>query len=239
MIPYGRQDISEADIQAVVRVLRSDFVTQGPVVPAFEKAVADHCGAPHAVAVNSGTSALHLACLALGVGPGDWVWTSPITFVASANCALYCGARVDFVDIDPQTYNMSVERLAEKLAQAKKASRLPKVVIPVHLTGQCCDLEGIHALSQEYGFRILEDASHALGGHYKQQPVGGCRYSDATVFSFHPVKIITTAEGGMVTSLDADVAERVRRLRSHGITRDAGDMTQPSEGAWYHQQIDL
>ena len=186
MIPYGRQDISEADIQAVVDVLRSDFLTQGPAVPAFEKTVADYCGAQHAVAVNSATSALHIACLALGVGPSDWVWTSPITFVASANCALYCGARVDFVDIDPRTYNLSVERLAEKLAQAEKSGCLPKVVIPVHLCGQSCDMVGINALSQRYGFKIVEDASHAIGGKYRGEPIGNSRYSDITVFSFHP-----------------------------------------------------
>ena len=192
MIPYGRQDISEADIKAVVDVLRSDFLTQGPAVPAFEKAIADYCGTEHAVAVNSATSALHIACLALGVGPGDVVWTSPITFVASANCALYCGARVDFVDIDPRTYNLSVERLAEKLALAEKSGNLPKIVIPVHLCGQPCDMAGIQALSQRFGFKVIEDASHAIGGRYKGEPIGNCRYSDITVFSFHPVKIITT-----------------------------------------------
>jgi len=239
MIPYGRQDISEADIQAVVEVLRSDFLTQGPAVPAFEKAVADYCGASHAVAVNSATSALHIACLALGVGKGDSVWTSPITFVASANCALYCGAQVDFVDIDPRTYNLSVERLTEKLAQAKIAGRLPKLIIPVHLCGQSCDMAGIHALSQQYGFKIIEDASHAIGGKYKNEPIGNCRYSDITVFSFHPVKIITTGEGGMAVTNDVQLAKKMQLLRSHGITREAADMTHEPHGAWYYEQIEL
>jgi len=239
MIPYGRQDISEADIQAVVDVLRSDFLTQGPAVPAFEKSVAEYCGTQHAVAVNSATSALHIACLALGVGPRDRVWTTPITFVASANCALYCGAQVDFVDIDPRSYNLSVERLAEKLEQAEKSKCLPKVVIPVHLCGQPCDMAGIHALSQRYGFRIIEDASHAIGGKYRGEPIGNCRYSDITVFSFHPVKIITTAEGGMALTNDAKLANRMGLLRSHGITRDPEQMTHASDGPWYYQQIDL
>ena len=239
MIPYGRQDISETDIQAVVDVLRSDFLTQGPAVPAFEKAVADYCGAGHAVTVNSATSALHIACLALGVGKGDVVWTSPITFVASANCALYCGADVDFVDIDPRTYNLSTERLAEKLAQAEKSGRLPKVVIPVHLCGQPCDMAGIHALSQRYGFKIIEDASHAIGGKYKGEPIGNCRYSDITVFSFHPVKIITTGEGGMALTNNENLAKRMQLLRSHGITREAGEMTHAPDGPWYYQQIEL
>ncbi|OFZ97445.1 MAG: UDP-4-amino-4,6-dideoxy-N-acetyl-beta-L-altrosamine transaminase [Betaproteobacteria bacterium RIFCSPLOWO2_02_FULL_62_17] len=239
MIPYGRQDITEADIQAVVDVLRSDFLTQGPAVPAFEQAVTDYCGAQYSVAVNSATSALHIACLALGVGPGDWVWTSPITFVASANCALYCGAQVDFVDIDPRTHNLSVERLTRKLAYAEKTAQLPRVVIPVHLGGQPCDMAGIHALGERYGFQIIEDASHAIGGRYKGERIGNCRYSDITVFSFHPVKIITTAEGGMALTNDAQLAKRLRLLRSHGITRDAADMTHAPDGPWYHQQIDL
>ena len=239
MIPYGRQDITQADIDAVVDVLRSDFLTQGPVVPAFEKAVADYCGAQYAVAVNSATSALHIACLALGVGEGDVVWTSPITFVASANCALYCGASVDFVDIDLRTYNLSVERLTEKLAQAEKIGKLPKVVIPVHLCGQPCDMAGIHALGQKYGFKIIEDASHGIGGKYKGEPIGNCHYSDITVFSFHPVKIITTAEGGMALTNDADLAKRMALLQSHGITRDPAQMTQEPDGPWYYQQIQL
>jgi UDP-4-amino-4,6-dideoxy-N-acetyl-beta-L-altrosamine transaminase len=239
MIPYGRQDINQADIDAVVEVLRSDFLTQGPKVPAFERAVAGHCGAKHAVAVNSATSALHIACLALGVGPGDMVWTSPITFVASANCALYCGAQVDFVDIDPQTYNLSVECLKNKLEQAEKLGALPKVVIPVHLSGQPCDMAGIHALSLRYGFKIIEDASHAIGGRYKGEPVGNCRYSDMTVFSFHPVKIITTGEGGMVVTNDPVMANQLVRLRSHGITRDSAEMTHTPDGPWYYQQLDL
>jgi UDP-4-amino-4,6-dideoxy-N-acetyl-beta-L-altrosamine transaminase len=239
MIPYGRQNISETDIQAVVDVLRSDFLTQGPAVPAFEEAVANHCGARYAVAVNSGTSALHLACLALGVGPGDRVWTSAITFVASANCALYCGAQVGFVDIDPRSYNMSVEHLARKLSEAEKAGVLPKVVIPVHLCGQPCDMAGIHTLSRKYGFKIVEDASHAIGGSYRGEPIGNCRYSDITVFSFHPVKIITTAEGGMAMTTESRLAKRMQLLRTHGITRDAEDMTHAPDGAWYYQQIEL
>lgn len=239
MIPYGRQDISDADIQAVVDVLRSDYLTQGPSVPAFEKYLADYCGTQHAVAVNSATSALHIACLALGVGKGDIVWTTPITFVASANCALYCGASVDFVDIDPHTYNMSVERLAEKLEEARRTGNLPKVVIPVHLCGQPCDMVRIHALGQQYGFKIIEDASHAIGGKYLEEPIGSCRYSDITVFSFHPVKIITTGEGGMALTNDAQLAKHMQLLRSHGITRDANEMTCESDGPWYYQQIEL
>ncbi len=239
MIPYGRQDINQADIDAVIAVLHSDFLTQGPAVPAFEKAVADYCSAQYAVAVNSATSALHIACLALGVGKGDVVWTSPITFVASANCALYCGASVDFVDIDPRTYNMSVACLSEKLAIAKKAGKLPKVVIPVHLCGQPCDMAAIHKLGQQYGFKIIEDASHAIGGKYKGEPIGNCRYSDITVFSFHPVKIITTGEGGMAMTNDAQLAKHMQLLRSHGITRDINDMTHVPDGPWYYQQIDL
>jgi UDP-4-amino-4,6-dideoxy-N-acetyl-beta-L-altrosamine transaminase len=239
MIPYGRHEISEADIQAVVDVLRSDFLTQGPTVPAFEHAMAGYCGAQHAVAVNSGTSALHIACLALGVGPGDRVWTSPITFVATANCARYCGAQVDFVDIDPCTYNLSVARLAEKLTTAEREGRLPKVVIPVHLCGQPCDMAGIHALSERYGFKVIEDASHAVGASYRGERVGGGRYSDITVFSFHPVKIITTAEGGMAVTNDAQLARRMQLARTHGITRDPADMTHAPDGPWYYQQIDL
>jgi UDP-4-amino-4,6-dideoxy-N-acetyl-beta-L-altrosamine transaminase len=239
MIPYGRQDVSDADIQAVVDVLHSDFLTQGPAVPAFEKSIADYCGTQHAVAVNSATSALHIACLALDVGPNDAVWTTPITFVASSNCALYCGAQVDFVDIDPRTYNMSLERLEEKLAQVKATGKLPKVVIPVHLCGQPCDMAGIHALGQRFGFKIIEDASHAIGGKYCGEPIGNCRYSDITVFSFHPVKIITTGEGGMALTNNAKLANRMQLLRSHGITRDEKEMTHVSDGPWYYQQIDL
>lgn len=239
MIPYGRQTISEADIQAVVEVLRSDFLTQGPTIPAFENAVANYCGTQYAFAVNSATSALHIACLALGVGKGDSVWTSPITFVASANCALYCGADVDFVDIDPHTYNLSVEKLTEKLAWAEQIGKLPKVVIPVHLCGQPCDMAGIYALSQRYGFKIIEDASHAIGGKYQNQTIGNCLYSDITVFSFHPVKIITTGEGGMALTNDAALAERLDRLRSHGITRDPAQMTHTPDGPWYYQQLEL
>lgn len=240
MIPYGRQEISVADIEAVVAVLRSDFLTQGPAVPAFEKAVADYCGAQYAVAVNSATSALHIACLALGVGKGDVIWTTPITFVASANCALYCGATVDFVDIDPGTYNLSVERLAAKLAQAEKTGKLPKVVIPVHLGGQPCDMAEIHALGERFGFKVIEDAAHAIGGRYKGKPIGNCQYSDITAFSFHPVKIITTGEGGMALTNDAQLAKRLRLSRSHGITSDAADMhSRLGDELWNYQQINL
>lgn len=238
-IPYARQKISEADIQAVVDVLRSDFLTQGPEVPAFEAAVAAYCGASQAVAVNSATSALHLACLALGVTPGDRVWTSPITFVASANCALYCGAAVDFVDIDPRTYCLSVDRLADKLNRAARANALPKVVIAVHLAGQSCDMSGIHALSRQFGFRIIEDASHALGGRYKGDPIGCGRYSDITVFSFHPAKIITTAEGGIAVTNADDLARSMRRLRNHGVTRDVAEMARTPDGPWYYEQVEL
>ncbi len=240
MIPYGRQDINQADIDAVIDVLQSDFLTQGPVVPAFEKAIADYCGARHAVAVNSATSALHIACLALGVGKGDSVWTTPITFVASANCALYCGATVDFVDIDSRTYNISVERLAEKLDLAEKAGKLPKVVIPVHLCGQPCDMAGIYALGQQYGFKIIEDASHAIGGRYKGEPIGNGRYSDITVFSFHPVKIITSGEGGVAVTDDPKLAKHMRLLRSHGISSAKEHMeVRPANEIWNYQQIDL
>lgn len=239
MIPYGRQDITQADIDAVVEVLKSDFLTQGPLVPRFEQAVATYTGAEYAVAVNSATSALHLACLALGLGPGDVLWTSPITFVASANCARYCGADVDFVDIDPRTYNLCPQALEQKLIEAERAGRLPKIVVPVHLAGQPCDMAAIHALAQRYGFRIVEDASHAIGARYRGEPVGNCRYSDITVFSFHPVKIITTAEGGMALTNDAALAERMALLRSHGITREPEQMTHEPDGPWYYQQIDL
>lgn len=240
MIPYGRQDITQADIDSVVDVLKSDFLTQGPKVPAFEQAVADYCGVAHGVAVNSATSALHIACLALGVGPGDVVWTTPITFVASANCALYCGAEVDFVDIDPETYNLCPKALERKLAQAKSSgARIPKVVIPVHLCGQPCDMQVIKALADEYGFAIIEDASHAIGGKYRGEPIGNCRYSDITVFSFHPVKIITTAEGGLAVTNRTELFERMTLLRSHGITRDPARMVGASDGPWYYEQIDL
>lgn len=239
MIPYGRQEIVETDIEAVVSVLRSDFLTQGPAVPRFEQAVAAHCGAAHAVAVNSATSALHLACLAMDLGPGDLLWTSPISFVASSNCALYCGAQVDFVDIDPQTYNLCPKALERKLLEGEQAGRLPKVVVPVHLCGQPCDMAAIAALARRFGFRVIEDASHAVGGRYQDESVGNCRFSDITVFSFHPVKIITTAEGGMSVTNDENLAARMRLLRSHGITRDPGQMTHEPDGPWYYQQIDL
>jgi len=239
VIPYGRQDISQDDIDAVVDVLTSDFLTQGPRVPAFEQAVARHVGAAHAVAVNSATSALHIACMALDLGPGDSLWTTPITFVASANCARYCGADVSFVDIDPRTYNMSVDALSEALQRAEAEGRLPKIVVPVALCGQSCEMAEIAALSKRYGFRIVEDASHAVGGSYKGAFVGDGRYADVTVFSFHPVKIITTAEGGLALTEDATLARRMQLARSHGVTRDTDLMTGDSHGPWYYQQVDL
>lgn len=238
-IPYGRQDITQADIDAVVAVLQSDFLTQGPMVPKFEQAVASSCRAAHALAVNSATSALHIACMALDLGPGDWLWTTPVTFVASANCGLYCGAKVDFVDIDPRTYNLCPQALARKLEQAKQEGKLPKVVVPVHLCGQPCDMQAIHALAQQYGFKIIEDASHAIGGKYQGEPIGNSRYSDITVFSFHPVKIITTAEGGMALTNSAELANKMALFRSHGITRDPAQMTHQADGPWYYQQIEL
>lgn len=238
-IPYGRQTISEEDIQAVVDVLRSNWITQGPYVEFFEKAVADYCGARYAVAVNSGTSALHIACRALGLGPGDYLWTSPNTFVASANCALYCGASVDFVDIDPDTCNMSVEQLEQKLIVAQQQGKLPKIVIPVHFAGQPCEMEKIASLGKHYGFHIIEDASHAIGGTYQQTKVGSCTFSAMTVFSFHPVKIITTGEGGMVLTNRDDLNQKLVWLHSHGITRDPLYMEGESHGPWYYQQVDL
>lgn len=239
MIPYGKQTISQADIDAVLEVLKSDFLTQGPKVPEFEHKVASHVGARHALAVNSATSALHIACKALGLGSGDWLWTTPVTFVASANCGLYCGAKVDFVDIDPQTYNLCPKKLAEKLELAEAESRLPKVVVVVHLCGQPCDMAAIHDLSKRYGFRIIEDASHAIGGKYKGEFIGNGRYSDITVFSFHPVKIVTTAEGGMALTNDDELAKQMNLLRSHGVTRDSDLMTREPDGPWYYQQVEL
>ena len=237
MIPYGKQDISKDDIDTVLEVLQSDFLTQGPAVPEFEKKIKNYCGVSHAVAVNSATSALHIACLALDVGPGDIVWTSPLTFVASSNCALYCGAKVDFVDTDPRTYNISVEALHSKLKEAEKNGTLPKVLIPVHLTGQSCDMAEIHKLGKRYGFKIIEDASHAIGGKYLGEPIGNCAYSDIAVFSFHPVKIITTCEGGLATTNNKEIAEKLKLLRSHGVTRDENQMENISNGSWYYEQI--
>lgn len=238
MIPYGRQEITESDIDAVVEVLKSDFLTQGPMVPRFEKRITKYCGANYGLAVNSATSALHVACLSLGLGVGDWLWTSPITFVASANCGLYCGAHVDFVDIDPRTYNLCPVALEKKLIEAEKAGRLPKIIVPVHLSGQPCELREIYNLGQKYGFKIIEDASHAIGGRYRDELIGNCRYSDITVFSFHPVKIITTAEGGMAVTNDSELYERMSLLRSHGITRDRNKLAS-DDGPWYYEQIDL
>ena len=239
MIPYGRQEITEDDIKSVVKVLKSDFLTQGQVVPEFEKKIREYTSAKYSLAVNSATSGLHLSCLALGVGPGDTVWTSPVTFVASSNCALYCGAKIDFVDINESTFNICIESLKDKLELAKKNNTLPKVLIPVHLTGQSCDMKEIHKLSKEYGFNVIEDASHAIGGDYREEKVGSCKYSDICIFSFHPVKIITTGEGGMALTNNYDLFCKIERLRSHGITRDENFMINSSHGPWYYEQIDL
>ncbi|MGH6891865.1 MAG: UDP-4-amino-4,6-dideoxy-N-acetyl-beta-L-altrosamine transaminase, partial [Dongiaceae bacterium] len=239
MIPYGRQSIDDADIQAVIDTLRSDWLTQGPAVAKLEAAFTELCRVPHAVAVNSATSALHLACLAVGAGPGNVVWTVPNTFVASANCARLCGADVDFVDIDARTYNLSVPALERKLAQAKTAGRLPKAVIPVHFSGRAPDLEAIWALAKQHDFRVIEDASHSVGATHKGQPVGSCRWSDIAVFSFHPVKIVTTAEGGLATTRDPDLADRMARLRTHGVTKDERLLSRTDEGGWYYEQIEL
>ena len=236
MIPYGKQQLDAADLAAVQEVLQSNWLTQGPKVPAFEQAIADYCQVPFAVAVNSATSALHIACLALDVASGDRVWTSPNSFVASANCALYCGATVDFVDIELETGNMSVAALEEKLRLAQRQNQLPKVVIPVHFAGQPCDMQAIAALAEQYGFHIIEDASHAIGARYQNQPVGNCRYSDIVVFSFHPVKIITSGEGGMATTQNPVLARKMQMLRSHGITSETSELTEPSHGVWYYQQ---
>ncbi|MGB3651326.1 MAG: aminotransferase class I/II-fold pyridoxal phosphate-dependent enzyme, partial [Rivularia sp. (in: cyanobacteria)] len=238
-IPYGRQDITQEDIDAVVKVLRSDWITQGPAIERFEQAVANYCGAKYAVAVSSATAALHIACLAADLGKGDILWTSPNTFVASANCGLYCGAKVDFVDIDPNTYNLSVDELERKLIWAEKQECLPKVLIPVHLTGQSCEMQQIAALSRRYGFRIIEDASHAIGASYQSQSIGCCQFSDMAVFSFHPVKIITTGEGGMVLTNQEVLYQKLIRLRTHGITRDVNLMQGETHGAWYYQQLEL
>ena len=239
MIPYGRQEIMQVDIDSVVEILQSDFLTQGPKVPEFEAAVSQYCKAEYAIATNSATSALHIACLALGLTHGDWLWTTPITFVASANCGLYCGAKVDFVDIDPRTYNLCPKSLEKKLIVAKQQGRLPKVIVPVHLCGQPCEMKEIFQLCQSYGVKIIEDASHAIGGRYENKPIGNCKYSDITVFSFHPVKIITTAEGGMALTNNPLLAERMELFRSHGITRKPALMTNEADGPWYYQQIAL
>ena len=238
-IPYGRQSIDEDDIAAVVAVLRSDFLTQGPAIEKFEGAVKTWCGSKHGLAVANGTAALHLAAKALGLGHGDWLWTSPITFVASANCARYCGAQVDFVDVDPGTINLCPKRLAEKLVVAEKEGKLPKVVVPVHFGGQSCAMDEIHALAQKYGFHVIEDAAHALGGTYLGEKVGGCRWSDIVTHSFHPVKIVTTGEGGLMTTNNDALHQRMATLRTHGITRDPALMTGESEGGWYYQQVEL
>lgn len=238
-IPYGRQSISTDDVDAVVDVLKSEWLTQGPAVERFEKIIADYCGAKFAVAVNSATSALHIACLAAGLGPGDSLWTSPNTFVASANCGLYCGARIDFVDIDPRTYNVSVDALESKLRQAAETNTLPKILIPVHFAGQSCEMDRIAVLAKKHGITIIEDAAHAIGGKYREQNVGNCAFSDMAIFSFHPVKIITTGEGGMILTNRKNIYEKLIRLRSHGITRDTALMEGESHGPWYYQQIEL
>tara|TARA_B110000008_G_C16966572_1_gene562257 strand:+ start:2198 stop:3355 length:1158 start_codon:yes stop_codon:yes gene_type:complete len=239
MIPYGKQFISQDDIDSVIDVLHSNYLTQGPKVPLFEKIVSEYCNADYGIALNSATSALHIACLSLGLGKGDWLWTSTNSFVASANCGLYCGAKIDFIDIDPQTYNLSLAALEKKLIQAKKENKLPKILIPVHFAGQSCNMKEIHRLGKEYGFKIIEDASHAIGSKYLEKPTGGCQFSDITVFSFHPVKIITTAEGGIATTNSKEISEKMRLLRSHGITREKNKMVGTSEGDWYYQQVGL
>ena len=238
-LPYGRQTVTADDIAAVEDVLRSPWLTQGPAVPAFEQALAEVMDVPHVVAVNSATSGLHLACLALGLGSGDWLWTSPITFVASANCGRYCGAKVDFVDINPATGLMSLQSLARKLERASSTGKLPKVIVPVHLAGSSCAMDEFAALVKPYGIAIVEDASHAVGARYQQQPVGNCKFSDAAVFSFHPVKIITTGEGGAITTRDSALAARMARLRSHGITKDHEEFELEPAGPWSYEQQEL
>ena len=238
-IPYGKQDISERDVKAVIETLRSNFLTQGPKVPLFEQRVSDYCGANYGVAVNSATSALHIACLALGLNQKDWLWTSPNSYVSSANCGLYCGANIDFVDIDPKTYNISITELKKKLVLAKKQNKLPKILVAVHFAGQSCDMKSIFNLSKKYGFKIIEDASHSIGGKYLDYPIGSCKYSSISVFSFHPVKIITTAEGGLATTNSKKLANKMELFRSHGITRDKSTMIRKKSDPWYYEQIHL
>lgn len=239
LIPYGKQDLSESDIQAVVQTLKSDWLTQGPAIESFERAVAAYCGATYAVAVSNATAALHIACLAAGLGEGDSLWTSPNSFVASANCGLYCGAQVDFVDIDPRTYNLSAKVLEEKLIEAERLGKLPKVIIPVHFSGQSCEMDRISALAKKYNITLIEDASHAIGGSYLTHKIGACSFSDMTVFSFHPVKVITTGEGGMILTNSKTLYESLIRLRSHGITRDPAQMMGDTQGPWYYEQVEL
>ena len=239
MIPYGKQSILQEDIDSVIEVMNSEFLTQGPITTKFEKELSNYCNSKYSVAVVNATCALHIACLALDVKQGDIVWTSPISFVASSNAALYCGADVDFVDIEMDTYNMSVDSLEEKLIHSKKTGKLPKVVIPVHLAGQSCDMEKINELSKKYDFKIIEDASHAIGGEYLNEKVGSCKYSDITVFSFHPVKIITTCEGGACMTNDKVIFEKLYKLRSHGIVRNQDEMENISHGSWYYEQVEL
>ncbi len=236
-IPYSCQDISEEDIDAVVAVLRSPFLTQGPMVPEFEERFSSMHRARHGIAVTNATAALHVACLALGAGPGMTVWTSPNSFVASANCARYCGAKIDFVDIDPVTRNMSVSHLTEKLEKAEKNGNLPGIVIPVDFSGFPCDMQEIRALADQYGFKILSDSSHAVGASYLGEPVG--RMADISVFSFHPVKIITTGEGGICLTDNEMLAEKMRLIRSHGITRDPSAMSGELDGPWCYEQVTL
>ncbi len=236
MIPYGKQDINSNDIKEVIKVLKSDFITQGPVLPVFEKEIANFCKSKYAVAMNSATSGLHLSCLALGLSNNDYLWTSPISFVASANCGVYCGAKIDFVDIDENNFNIDTSLLEEKLIHAKKNNKLPKIVVCVHMCGQSADMEKFFKLSKEYGFKIIEDASHGFGGSYKKKLIGNCQFSDVTVFSFHPVKIITTGEGGAITTNDKEISKKIKLLRSHGITKDKQDFSNKDEGDWYYEQ---
>ena len=238
-IPYGRQDVTAQDIKAVTDILNSDYLTQGPAVARFEQAIAQRVGAEFAIASNSATSSLHIACMALGIGPGDRAWTTPVTFVASINCARYCGADIDFVDIDPRTYNISIPRLEAKLETAEADGALPKVVIVVHLAGHPCDMAAVRALANRYGFKVIEDASHGVGGRYRNTSIGSCHYSDITVFSFHPVKIITTGEGGVALTNDAHLAERMRLFNSHGVTRDPSLLSKEPDGPWYYEQLEL
>lgn len=239
MIPYGKQNISKSDIIAVEKVLKSDFITQGPIVPKFEKKISEIVGSKFAFASNSATSSLHTACLALGLGKGDYLWTSPNSFVASSNCALYCGAKVDFVDIEAKSFNMDMGLLKKKLEVAKKNKTLPKIIVPVHMAGQSCDMKTLKELSNKYNFKIIEDASHCIGAKYKGKNVGSCLYSDIAVFSFHPVKIITTGEGGVATTNDEGIAKKLNILRTHGVTKNHNEMVSVSHGQWYFEQIDL
>ncbi len=238
-IPYGRQTIQASDIEAVMQVLKSDWITQGPAIEHFEQKLAKRFESPHALAVCNATAALHLAYLAAGLGPGKKLWTSPNTFLATANAARFCGADVDFVDIDPKSWNLSVEQLVLRLSQAEKTGQLPDVLAPVHFGGNPCEMEAIAGLARKYNFQVVEDASHAVGARYQNHPIGSSHYSDFTVFSFHPVKIITTGEGGAILTHNTAAYERMARLRSHGMTRNPKLMQQEGEGGWYYEQLEL